>query len=393
MRILVFSGYWPRPGQIHKAMFEVHQIGAFVEAGHQVDVVVPTVPWKPHATLLGAADLGLDPNRVCVHQIIVPRLPEILGRFPLGIRANISMAGHRIEHWINAYLTGSRKSPDLVIVHGERNIGLSAGIWNKGQKFRAAMIVHGADPALDAAEETFLHRHAGAIANAGLTRVILVGNRLRSYARRLGYDPRRTAVIPNGFHHPERAGQYYARDAGRVRLVSVSRLIAVKGIDDTLNALAALIARNPDLDWEYDIVGDGPERANLQSLTQKLGLQTRVHFVGAVPNQQAMQILQRSAIFVLPSWNEAFGLAYLEAMAMGLAVIGCLENGAADILTNNVDGCLVPPRDVAALSKVLEELILHPKRRQALALTAMETVQRFSWPTNARMMIEAISNA
>lgn len=374
-------------------MFEVHQIAAFIEAGHQIDVVVTTAPWRPRAKFLGAADLGLDPDRVRIHPIIVPRLPEFLGRLPLGIRANICMAGNRTKRWINEHRAIEGNTPDLVIVHGERNIGLSAGIWNKGQKLRSAMIVHGADPALEAINETFLQRYAGPVANAGISQIILVGNRLRPYVRRLGYDARRIAVIPNGFHHPERAGQSYARDSGPVRLVSVARLIEVKGIDDTLYALAALLSRNPGLDWVYDIVGDGPDSAKLQALSDQLGLQSRVHFVGAVPNQEALQIVENSALFVLPSWNEAFGLAYLEAMALGTTVVGCLENGAADIITDGVDGCLVPPRNIDALSSALEELIINRYRCEELARAAMQSVKQFSWPRNIRTVIDVIENA
>ena len=363
MRILVFSSYWPRPTEVHNATFEAQQVSALVEAGHQVDVVVQTPPWRRRAEFLGPAELGLDPARVRVQQIVAPRLPEGLGRFPPGIKMNIRTTGHRVKDCIETYVTTGRE-PDLVIVHGERNVGLSAGIWNRNRKWPTAMIVHGADPALEAAGEGFLHRHAGAVANAGVSRFILVGNRLRTYARHIGYDERRITVIPNGFSQPRPPVRLSDEEIGAVRMVSVARLVPVKGIDDTLHALAALYERNPNLEWSYDIAGDGPERGVLQQLTKNLGLEERVQFLGALPNEDVLRLLEKSAIFVLPSWNEAFGLAYLEAMAMGTVVVGCLENGASDIITGGVDGCLVPPRNVDALSRVLEDLITDPHHRE-----------------------------
>lgn len=391
MQILVFSSYWPRPNQVHKATFEVQQVAALAEAGHEVEVVIQTVPWRRRSEFLGVSDLGLDHGLVRVTQIIVPRLPEALGRLPLGIKMNILTTGRRIKAWMEENAVDS-KAPDLVIVHGERNIGISAGIWNPGRKWPVAMIIHGADPALEAASSRFLHQQAGSIANAGLKRIIVVGNRLRSYAKHVGYDEERMDVIPNGFCHPRPPVRPYDPDARSVRLVSVARLVPVKGIDDTLQALASLLDRNPELDWTYDIVGDGPQRIELELLAKKLRLDTRVQFLGAMPNRDVLHRLERSAIFVLPSWNEAFGLAYLEAMAMGTTVVGCLENGAADIIIDGVDGCLVPPRNPSALSKALEDLITDPLKRETLARAAMVSVQRFSWSDNARALIDAVQN-
>lgn len=389
MRILVFSAYWPRPDQVHKATFEVEQVAAFLEAGHEVDVIVATVPWRPRAKFLGAADLGLDPARLLVRQIVLTRLPEIFSHFPQGIRLNIQATGRKVRSWIKTHSAG-RNAPDFIIVHGERNIGLSAGIWNSDAKWTSAMVVHGADPVLEASEHEFLQRCVATDANRGLSKIILVGNRLKSYARHLGYDMSRVTVIPNGFNNPKNLGRRIDAVDGPVRLVSVARLVPVKGIDDALHAVATLRIRRPELDWRYDVVGDGPERRKLEALTVQLGLECRVRFLGALPNARALQMLDESDIFVLPSWNEAFGLAYLEAMAAGLAVIGCRENGAADILTDGYDGRLVPPRDVDALAKALEDLVESRKRREALGRVAKTSVLRFSWAENACAVIGAL---
>ena len=280
------------------------------------------------------------------------------------------------------------RAPDLIIVHGERNIGLSAGIWNLGEKWKSAMVVHGADPVLEASEQAFLHRRVGPVASSGLDTIILVGNRLKLYARHLGYDNKLIKVIPNGFSHPKLPVRLAQANEEPVRLISVARLVPVKGIDDTLHALSALLARRPDLEWAYDVVGDGPERLKLQALTNELGLTNRVRFLGALPNKDVLKLLEKSAIFALPSWNEAFGLAYLEAMAMGATVVGCLENGAADIITDGVDGCLVPPRNIEVLSAVIEDLIVNSSKRRTLSEAARERVKSFSWSENVRALIE-----
>jgi glycosyltransferase involved in cell wall biosynthesis len=385
----VISSYWPRPDQPHVAFFEVDQVRALAELGHQVHVLIQAAPWQQKRRFLDQKDLGLDPMQVGLEQIMMPRLPEPLSRSARGAVVNQRAAGWRMRAWL-AGREAKSGSADAVIVHGERNIGLSAGLWNPGGRLRSVMILHGADPVLEALPASAAQRHLGKSVNAGFDRIILVGNRLRPYAQRLGYETSRTKVIPNGFQHPPPPADPLAEPMGPVRLSVAARLVEVKGIDDTLLALADVSKAKPDLDWRFDIIGDGPERSALEALSARLELQERVQFHGTLPHQKVLSHLEKSAIFVMPSWNEAFGLAYLEAMALGNAVVGCHGNGAADILIDGVDGCLVPPRNVPALAATLEKLIADPDQRRALARAALDSVCRFSWPENARALLEEL---
>lgn len=390
MHLIVISSYWPRPDHILQASFEVDQVRAFAGLGHQVNVLVQTSPWRPRAPYLDTSALNLDPERISVKQIIVPRLPESFSRNPAGALFNLRLAGLRMRFWLSRY-EAYHGRVDAIIAHGERNLGLSAGIWNTGQKRPVALIIHGADHVIESWPDKALERKLGTTANSGLSKIILVGNRLRGYAERLGYDPMRIAVIPNGFDSPNISNEPLRGSQIPVRFVTVARLVSAKGIDDALLALAKFRRGHQALEWVFDILGDGPERARLEKLCNKLDLQNHVVFHGAVPHSKVIAQLQKSQIFVLPSWNEAFGLAYLEAMAMGCTVIGCFENGAADILTDGVDGRLVPPRDVERLADVLAELVTDEKQREALTTAAKKSVKRFSWPANARSVIEALS--
>ena len=385
----MISSYWPRPDQPLAAFFEVDQVRALAELGHQVHVLIQAAPWQRKSRFLDQEDLGLDPLKIALEKIVMPRLPEPLSRSAMGAVANQRAAGWRLRAWLAGRETKYGRA-DAVIVHGERNIGLSAGLWNPGRRLRSVMIVHGADPVLETLSASAVRRHFGSSVNTGIDRIILVGNRLRPYAQRLGYETDRTTVIPNGFQHPPAPTDPLAVPTGPVRLSVAARLVKVKGIDDTLLALAEVRKVQPDLDWLFDIIGDGPERAALEALSARLGLQERVQFHGALPHHQVLSHLEKSMVFVMPSWNEAFGLAYLEAMALGNAVVGCHDNGAADILTDGVDGCLVPPRNVPALAATLEKLIADPDQRRSLARAALDSVCRFSWPANARALLEEL---
>lgn len=389
MRLIVISSYWPRPDQPHPAFFEVDQVRALAELGNQVHVLIQAAPWQWKHPFLDQMALGLDPMKVRLEQIMMPRLPESLSRGTVGAVANQRAVALRMRVWL-AERESKYGRADALIVHGERNIGVSAGIWNTGRRLRSAIIVHGADPVLEALPVPTVQHYFGKSVNAGFDRIILVGNRLRPYVKGLGYKEDLTMIIPNGFKHPVATTDPLAEPAGPVRLSVAARLVKVKGIDDTLCALAHLRKAKPDLDWRFDIMGDGPERASLEALARKLELEERVQFHGALANQLVLSYLESSAVFVMPSWNEAFGLAYLEAMALGNAVVGCHGNGAADILTDGVDGCLVPPQDVPALALTLEKLITRPDHRRALARAALDSVKRFSWLDNARAVVDEL---
>jgi len=390
MRLLFISAYWPRPNQPHPALFEVDQLRALAEMGHDLDVWIFTPPWLAKDTFISPLDLGLNPERVGVKQIVLPRLPEQLSRSRVGALVNRLAAGLRMRSRLRKI---ERRDGvfEAVIVSGERNIGLSAKLWNLHNKRSAVMIVHGADPVLERLPSKFLQRYMGHSVNSGFSSVILVGNRLRDYALRTGYSGERIQIVPNGFRHPALPITGSREPGGSIKIISVARLIEVKGLDDALQALALMQRTYPTLEWHFDIYGDGPERQLLMNLTAKLGLSNQVQFHGSVPNETVLQGLKKADIFLLPSWNEAFGLAYLEAMAMGCAVIGCFENGAADILTDGTDGRLVPPRDVGRLAEVLGELATDAKQREALTTAAKENVKRFSWRANARAVIEALN--
>jgi glycosyltransferase involved in cell wall biosynthesis len=389
MRLLFISAYWPRPNQPHPALFEVDQLHALAEMGHQIDVWIFTPPWRHKALFISPQKLGLDLERVRLKQIMLPRLPEQLSRGRAGALINKLAAGLRMRSRLQK--TELRDGAfEAVIVNGERNIGISAELWNLRNKRSAVMIVHGADPVLERLPSKFLQRYMGHSVNSGFSSVILVGNRLRHYALRTGYSGDRIQVIPNGFRHPALPITVSREPGDCIKIISVARLIEVKGLDDALQALALMQRTYPTLEWHFDIFGDGPEREPLTKLTAKLGLSNRVQFHGSVPNETVLRELQIADIFLLPSWNEAFGLVYLEAMAMGCAVIGCLENGAADILTDRIDGRLVPPRDVESLAEVLGELGTDAKQREVLTSAAKESVTHFSWQANARAIIEAL---
>jgi glycosyltransferase involved in cell wall biosynthesis len=142
------------------------------------------------------------------------------------------------------------------------------------------------------------------------------------------------------------------------RIVSVARFEAPK---DQATLLAAL-ARLGDLDWELDLVGDGPTEAANRGLARRLGIAGRVRFLGYQPDVAA--ILARAQIFALSSRSEAFPRSVLEAMRAGLPVVASDAGGVSESVEDGITGALVPGGDATSFAEALRLLILDPAARQ-----------------------------
>jgi glycosyltransferase involved in cell wall biosynthesis len=162
-------------------------------------------------------------------------------------------------------------------------------------------------------------------------------------------------------------------------LVTVAHLIARKRHADVIRAFALVREHHPDL--RYVIVGDGPERERLTGLAASLGVEGQLDFRGQLPNRIAAEVARRASIFVLPSIDEAFGVAYVEAMAGGVPAIGCIgEDGPQEIADAGGGIALVPPRDPQALADRIRSLLAAPNELQAMGEAARATVRRsFTW--------------
>jgi glycosyltransferase involved in cell wall biosynthesis len=198
-----------------------------------------------------------------------------------------------------------------------------------------------------------------------------------------------TRVVHLGADLPERI---LARE-GPPSLVTVGHLVARKRHGDVLRALAVLRERHPML--RYTIIGDGPERPRLEALARRLDVADRVDMRGQLPPDQATAEAQRGTLFVMPSTEEAFGVAYVEAMAGGLPAIGCRgEPGPEEIAAVGDGFLLVPPGDIERLTQRIDELLSDPDRLREAGQRARVTVaSQFTWERCGRETVRAYEDA
>jgi glycosyltransferase involved in cell wall biosynthesis len=161
-----------------------------------------------------------------------------------------------------------------------------------------------------------------------------------------GFDRESFEIVHYGIE-PDGEPQPYAD--GAPRLLCVGRLIPIKGHVVLLRAFADARERVPGL--QLDIAGRGPLEPALKALARELGIEDAVHFLGHVsPIQSA---IEQSAVVVVPSMGEGFGMVALEAMERSRPVIAARIGGLGELVRDGETGLLVPPGDADALADAI----------------------------------------
>jgi teichuronic acid biosynthesis glycosyltransferase TuaC len=174
---------------------------------------------------------------------------------------------------------------------------------------------------------------------------------------------------------------------GKQVILSVGTLSERKGHAILVRAMAEVRREMPDVVCR--IIGDGPERSKLAKLVEDLGLEGVVELCGKRPHAEVLGAMSWCDVFALPSWGEASGTVYGEAMQFGKPVIACEGEGIADIVQDEVHGRLVPARDAAALAAAIRWLFADDTRRVRLGSQARVLGEaKLSYPGVARSLIE-----
>jgi glycosyltransferase involved in cell wall biosynthesis len=253
------------------------------------------------------------------------------------------------------------------LIHAHNAVPAGDAVRRSGLGLPLVISVHGSDvywtaptaPGGAAAVERSFSDARLVLANSAATERL---------ARKLGAQ--RTEVVHLGSDVPAPGSP-----SATALIVSVAHLVARKNHADVLRALVAVpVAR-------YLVIGDGPEREPLAALARELGVADRVEFAGQLAPAAALERAATAWCAVLPSTDEAFGVAYIEAMAAGIPAIGCRgEGGPEEIAAAGEGMILVPPHDPQELGRVLAALLADGPRRARLGIAARATVRReFTW--------------
>lgn len=177
-----------------------------------------------------------------------------------------------------------------------------------------------------------------------------------------GFLPDRMVIRPMGVDTDalQRETPYAPPEKGRpLQIFSCGRLNVVKGHQDLMSAVRQLIDQGVDVRLEIagedDQGGDG-YRLELEAHLKKLRLQDHVKLLGAIDAGAVRDKLQAAHVFVLASWHEPLGVAYMEAMSMGVPVIGTDAGGVKELIQDGSNGYLVPPKNPGALARTIRTM-------------------------------------
>ena len=184
---------------------------------------------------------------------------------------------------------------------------------------------------------------------------------------------------PNLIDPTERAGYAKLFDVKGSPIIGIAaRLTKQKGHSVLLNAFSELLPDWPNA--QLLIAGDGEELPTLELLSNKLNLTEHVQFLGPIRNVR--EFLSVLDVFTHPSIFEGLGIAVIEAMSMGLAIVATKVDGLAELITDGVEGSLVEPNNPIALSKAMKRILSDPALRENMGQRARKkAVGKFSVKT------------
>jgi teichuronic acid biosynthesis glycosyltransferase TuaC len=361
MRVALVAEFYPRHHDPVLGVWSHRQALAARDAGADVSVFVLHRVVPPRAELSAAVALARQ-----------PRLEQLDGLAVRYLRYVSPPRGHSYARWgawaAPALRRALRRAGPFDLVHAHNAVPAGDAALRCGLDAPLVVSVHGGDVLW-----TSSHVPGGRDAVSrvlGASRLVLA-NSAGIERLALEHGAQRTRVVHLGADLPELA----PAGAETPLIASVGHLVARKRHADVLEALAEL----PGV--RYLVIGDGPQREPLERLAHSLGLADRVEFTGQLAPAEAMRRAGAAWCFVMPSTEEAFGVAYIEAMAAAIPAVGCAgEPGPAEIAAAGDGILLVPPRSPAALAQCLRGLLADDQRRLALGAAARETVEReFTW--------------
>lgn len=373
MRVAVVAEYYPRAADPALGIWAHRQALAARDAGADVEVFVLHRPVPPKSALRERRGLlaplrqplrtERDGLRVTYVPFLAPPRPRSYARWGAWAAPTLKLALRGRFDLVHAHYAvpggdaARRTRPDLplvISVHGGDVLGVAERFKGGRETVQAAF----------------------AAARLTLANSAAIAERSRALGAR---DVR---VVHLGTDLP---GETTKR---RETLVTVAHLIERKRHADVIRALWLLRDSHPRL--RYLVIGDGPERARLERLADDLGV--NVEFTGQLDHAEALAAARRCSLFVMPSVDEAFGVAYIEAMAAGVPAIGARgEPGPEEIGDGLV---LVPPGDPERLAAQIAELIDEPRYLHDLGHQARDTVAKgFTWERCGAATVAAYADA
>lgn len=263
----------------------------------------------------------------------------------------------------------------VVLIHV--HMASNASFWRKGLFFLPAFLCH---------IPTILHLHGGGFSRfyerdcnrtvKWLVRymfdrvdsVIVLSNHWQCWVKSISSNSR-ILPIANPVQLPPTI-DFFLREPSTI--LFLGRLGEQKGTYDLLNAVSGLVTQYPNLTL---LLGGDGELDRVQKQANQMGIGAHVEVLGWISVTRKSALLRRAAIYVLPSYAEGLPMSVLEAMAAGLPVISTRVGGIPEVIADGLEGYLIQPGDVIALSNALNMLLVDADLRRSMGIAARNKVE------------------
>ncbi len=166
------------------------------------------------------------------------------------------------------------------------------------------------------------------------------------------------------------------RPGNETRLLFVGSNFQRKGLPTLIRALPQVLARVPNV--KLSVIGKDHNEGAIRRLCQRMKVESKVEFLGWCPYTEVNNYLSHADLFVMPSLIENFAFVFLEAMAVGVPVIGSNVGGTRELITDGVNGFLVKPLDVQNLAQKICMILENKPLREQIITQGYQTIRRFT---------------
>jgi len=367
-RILIFAAYFhPHVGGYEKIVYELSR--RLVQKGYELDILTCNTEKAPAYEELDGIHIYRLPCWNALNSLYpipkpCPTSFRILRRL---LRKNYDFINTQTRFFITSFLglifAKLKKTPLVHTEHGARH----STVPNK---------------IVDLISRAYDHS-IGALLAKSARRNIGVSEAACEFLRHLGAT--NAQVIYNGIDttiFKKKEDINYKQKLGirndAVAITFVGRLIYAKGVQDLIFAFSRIKDTAPNA--KLLIVGDGPYRTELEKLAHQNEYASSTLFLGQRNQDEVIDVLSATDIFVNPSYSEGLGISVVEAASIGLPIIATDVGGTKEIITTDETGILVEARDVGQLAEELGRLCADAALREKLGENARILAERkFNW--------------
>jgi len=388
MKICIIPTMFPKYKGDYYGSFVFDEAKMLVKKGFEVHVVTQHNSGIPYEELM---------EGIHVHRFkwLEPNEFKALVHFK-GLIDNFRLLTYVISIFFNLIILSRKYDFDILHAHSAIPTGLIGVIVTKILKKPIFITVHGMD--INNFENSSIFKRLITFSLNNCTKAIAVSDNLAKKMRYLKINQNKIVILRNAVDtnrfkplRNENLRKYCKIKDNEILILFVGYLDTFKGIFDIIDAFGEIKQTHDNI--KLMIIGNGPKKHELENRVLALDLKNSVIFTGKLKPDEIHSYYQAADIFTLPSYTEGLPLAVLEAMSCGIPVIASNVGGIPEIIKNNENGFLIPPKNKKILKNNLIILIDNARLREKFRRNSIEIIKdKFDINKKINILIKLYSN-